>query len=81
VANETTARQWRTDKALKKRASMIAHKPFKWSRSWWVREYHSTFAMKQHLEGKAGWEQSFGDTGSFKTEEDARQYALGWWPV
>ena len=72
---------WQTDRALKKHACMIAHKPFKWSRGWWVREYHSDFAMEQHLKGKPGWDMSFADTGSFATEEDARQYALGWWPV
>jgi hypothetical protein len=55
---------------------MIAHKPFKWSRGWWVREYHSPLAMEQHLNGKAGWERSFGDTGSFGTEKEARAYAL-----
>jgi hypothetical protein len=73
---------WQTDRALKKRACMIAYKPFKYSRGWWVREYHSPVAMEQHLKGNAGWDSSFADSGSFETEEDARQYALGFgWPI
>ena len=73
---------WQTDRALKKRACMIAYKPFKYSRGWWVREYHSTFAMDQHLKGKPRLEGSYCDAGSFETQEDARQYALGLgWPI
>jgi hypothetical protein len=73
MARET---KWLTDKALKKAACMIAYRPFKGSRGWWVREYHSPIAMKQHLAGKPGWEASFADTGSFGTEDEAREYAL-----
>jgi hypothetical protein len=72
---------WRTDTVLKKRACMIAHRSFKWSRGWWVREYHSPIAMEQHLRGTAGREYSYGDTGPFRTEEEAREFALGWWPA
>ena len=68
---------WQTHKSLKKRACMIAYRPFKRSRGWWVREYHSSYAMEQHLKGNAGWDLSYVDTGSFRTEEEAREYALG----
>jgi hypothetical protein len=72
-----TVTGWYTDKALKKHAMMVGYKPFKRSRGWWVREYHSSHAMERHLKGEAGWEASFVDTGSFHTEEEARDYALG----
>jgi hypothetical protein len=37
--------------------------------------------MEQHLKGNAGWEYSYGDTGPFRTEKEAREFALGWWPA
>jgi hypothetical protein len=71
--------EWRTDKALKKRACMIAHRPTKTADcpypGWWVREYHSTVAMANHLKGKKG---SYVESGPFRTEEEARAYAMGW---
>jgi hypothetical protein len=60
---------------------MIAYKPFKWSRGWWVREYHSPIAMEKHLKGDAKFENSYSDTGPWADEQDARQYAMGWWPL
>jgi hypothetical protein len=67
---------WKTDKALQKKAMMIAHKPFKWSRGWWVREFHSNAAMQKYLSGEWRDRPCFGDTGSFETEEEARRFAL-----
>ena len=67
---------WKTDKALRKRACMIAYRPFKWSRGWWVREYHSTIAMQKHLKGEWNDRPCFGDNGPFATEDRARRFAL-----
>ena len=70
---------WQTDRALKKCASMIAYKTKRdgyTPRGWWVREYHSPVAMANHLKGKKGLEGSYGETGPFRTEEEAREYAL-----
>jgi hypothetical protein len=55
---------------------MIAYKPFKYSRGWWVREYHSCAAMEKHLNGEWRDRPCFGDTGGFETEQEARCYAL-----
>jgi hypothetical protein len=71
---------WQTDKALKNRCSMIAYNPTGQGdcpRGWYVREYHSSFAMEQHLKGKKGWEASYAETGPFRTENEAREYATG----
>jgi hypothetical protein len=69
---------WQTDRMLKARACMIAHNPPGYSpRGWWVREYHSDVAMRNHLAGKKGWEASFADAGAFRTEREARDFAMG----
>jgi hypothetical protein len=58
-------------------------------RGWYVREYHSTAAMEHHLNHlkgkptapahwKPGWQdRCHGETGPFRSEEEAREYALG----
>jgi hypothetical protein len=85
-----TDKVWQTDKALKQCACMIGYNPTKGAisplmpRGWLVREYHSTTAMECHLKEKAapahwkpGWEHTcYGDAGPFRTEEEAREYAL-----
>jgi hypothetical protein len=62
------------DKALRKRASMIVYRPKPPRRGWYIRKYHSTFAMEQALKGKGEWD-SYGETGPFRTEEEAREFA------
>jgi hypothetical protein len=75
---KTNDREWRTDKALKKRACMIAYRPHKRSRGWWVREFHSTIAMQKYLKGEWHDRPTFGETSGFRTEMEARDYALGY---
>jgi hypothetical protein len=73
---------WQTDRALKKRACMIGYNATKGAisplmpRGWLVREYHSRAARKMHLKCEVG-EGSYGDAGPFRTEQEAREYALG----
>src|SRR5262245_40668701 len=66
---------WHTDKALRRRAQMIGR--LEGERGWWVRDYHSNFAIEQHLKGKEGSDASYSDTGPFRTKEQARKYAMG----
>ena len=77
--------KWKTDRALQRCASMIAYKrggaDYPHS-GWYVRNYHSTVAMALHLKGKPHpsghpWWVAYGDTGPFRTEEEARHWALG----
>jgi hypothetical protein len=79
---DVTNMTWQTNKALRKRACMIGYRPKKGkgypSRGWYVREYHSPIAMKQHLKGEEGWDMSYGETGPFRTEEEAMEYAMGY---
>ena len=42
-----------------------------------MREYHSPVALEKHRKGEKGWDGSYGDTGVFRTEEEAREYAMG----
>ena len=80
-----TMEKWKTDRALQRCASMIAYKrrggDYPHS-GWYVRNYHSTVAMALHLKGKPHpsghpWWVAYGDTGPFRTEEEARHWALG----
>jgi hypothetical protein len=62
---------------LKKVARTVFYIPTSkenYKRGWWVREYHSTFAMEQHLKGKKGWERSYTDAGPFRSEQEARDW-------
>ena len=73
------ASEWKTDRALKKCAAMIGFLPKRtgeWPRGWYVRGYHSDYAMKQHLAGKK-WDMSYVLIGPFESVEGAREYALG----
>jgi hypothetical protein len=38
-------------------------------RGWYVREYHSNYAMDQHLKGKKGFDGSYVEHGVFRTKE------------
>jgi len=38
---------------------------------WYLREYHSSSAMEQHLKGEKGWDGSYVETGPFRTEKKA----------
>jgi hypothetical protein len=70
-------------------SAMVLYRSVGGERGWWVREYHSEFAMKAHLKHlKTGapppkhwhtpknwdWEASFGETGPF-TKREAVEYA------
>jgi len=71
--------EWKTDAALKKIACMIAYNPTRkgdYPRGWYIREYHSPIAMKNHLKGKKGWEKSYIETGPYRTEKAARELEL-----
>jgi hypothetical protein len=71
---------WQTDAELEQYATMLAYKTksAEWPESgWYWRQYHSPFAMRQHLKGVKGWEMSFADTGPFRTQAEARKDAIG----
>jgi len=74
-----TKRKDRTPIILRELGCVVFYNPTKqpdFPRGWYVREYHSDYAMEQHLKGKKGWERSYGDTGVFRTADEAREHAL-----
>jgi hypothetical protein len=57
---DTDSLEWKTDRWLKRRATMIAYNPkrrhdrenhFYFPRGWYVRQYHSIVPMEAHLRG------------------------------
>jgi len=67
-------------KVLKRVACVIFYNPTRtrsFPKGWYVREYHSPVALEKHRKGEKGWDGSYGDTGVFRTEEEARKYAMG----
>jgi hypothetical protein len=76
---------------IREAATVVFYRPTKNARGWYVRNYHSTYAMDAHLKHLAegappprhwrkpkgwNWESSFGDTGPFTSKADAMEWAL-----
>jgi hypothetical protein len=69
--------EWFTDRALMKQARMIAYVPKAADgrrKGWYMREYHSSYALEQYLKGEEKWG-GCAELGPFRTEAEARE---GW---